>query len=325
MPEKKIAFKDVIETLKDDGCVFPKKYLYEFSDIEPAQLRALKEAWPDIRLTQKLSILKSLEELADQDTLLSFEVLGKNLLDDPNSKVRRQALRLLFECEDVKLIPTCIDLMLDDEDAETRAEAATLLGSFVKKGELEEIPTEYLHKIEEALLKVLNLDHEDPTTRRRALESLGYSSRPEVPAQLRSAYNRQDPDWIASALFAMGRSCDNTWQENIIRMIINENNRVRAAAVQAAGELGLKAARSLLLRMMDEEDDDLVYAALIWSLSQIGGEDVRTYLENLFDQADTDEQAAYIEEALDNLAFTEDMDSFDLLAYDADEDEDLDD
>ena len=69
---------------------------------------------------------------------------------------------------------------------------------------------------------------------------------------------------------------------------------------------------------MNEEEDDSVMRAVIWSLSQIGGEDVRTYLENLLDQIEDEEQIAYLEEALDNLAFTEDLDRFDLFAFDPD-------
>ena len=73
------------------------------------------------------------------------------------------------------------------------------------------------------------------------------------------------------------------------------------------------------VRMLGEEENDTILSAAIWSLSQIGGEDVRTYLENLLDQLEDDEQIAFLEEALDNLAFTEDLDRFDLLAYDPDE------
>jgi HEAT repeat protein len=89
--------------------------------------------------------------------------------------------------------------------------------------------------------------------------------------------------------------------------------------VQAAGELGLAQARPLLLRLLEDEYDDAVAGAAIWSLSQIGGEDVRLYLQNLLDTVEDDEQAAFLEEALDNLAFTEDLASFDLLAIDADD------
>jgi hypothetical protein len=71
--------------------------------------------------------------------------------------------------------------------------------------------------------------------------------------------------------------------------------------------------------MLGEEENEAILSAVIWSLSQIGGEDVRTYLENLLDQIEDEDQIAFLEEALDNLAFTEDLDRFDLLAYDPDE------
>jgi HEAT repeat protein len=90
--------------------------------------------------------------------------------------------------------------------------------------------------------------------------------------------------------------------------------------VQAAGELSLQSARPILLKMLGEEEDDSVLSAVIWSLSQIGGEDVRTYLENLLDAVEEDdEQIAFLEEALDNLAFTEDLDRFELMALDPDD------
>jgi hypothetical protein len=72
--------------------------------------------------------------------------------------------------------------------------------------------------------------------------------------------------------------------------------------------------------MLGEEEDDSILSSVIWSLSQIGGEDVRTYLENLLDVIeDDDEQIAFLEEALDNLAFTEDLDRFELMALDPDD------
>jgi HEAT repeat protein len=110
----------------------------------------------------------------------------------------------------------------------------------------------------------------------------------------------------------------------VLRMIVSEDHRTRLAAVQAAGELELKLARPLLLRLLEEEFHEAIAGAAIWSLSQIGGEDVRIYLQNLLDNVEDDDQAAFLEEALDNLAFTEDMASFDMLALDADEFDELD-
>jgi HEAT repeat protein len=92
--------------------------------------------------------------------------------------------------------------------------------------------------------------------------------------------------------------------------------------VQAAGELSIADARPILLNLLDDEDDDGITEAAIWSLSEIGGEDVRVYLENLLDQLgdEDEEQIEFLQDALDNLTFTEDLEKFDLLALDADYD-----
>ena len=44
----------------------------------------------------------------------------------------------------------------------------------------------------------------------------------------------------------------------------------------------------------------------------------RLYLQKLLDQIEDEDQIEFIEEALDNLAFTEDLDRFDLFAVDPD-------
>ena len=322
MNEDILPFQKVLDVLLDESKDIHRRYLSEFSDIEPASLQSLLETWPRIEPGRKLLLLDRLNALANEDTLVSFDDLGRALLTDAEPQVRIRALRLLIECEDARLVPTYIGMLTNDSDLAVRAEAASTLGIFVQLGEFDNIPDEVHHQIEDVLLEVLN-GEDDPVVRRRALEALGFSSREEVPVLIESAFNRQDPDWKASAIFAMGRSNDGRWADPVLRMMISENRRIRLAAVQASGELGLKPARPLLLRLLEEEFDDVIAGAAIWSLSQIGGEDVRLYLQNLLDNAEDDDQADFLEEALDNLAFTEDMTNFDLLALDADDLDDL--
>jgi hypothetical protein len=52
---------------------------------------------------------------------------------------------------------------------------------------------------------------------------------------------------------------------------------------------------------------------LIWSLSKIGGEGVRDRLEELMDIETDDDETEFLEEAMDNLSFTEDMNRFDMF------------
>ena len=324
MDEELLPFQKVLDALLNESGDIPPRYLTAFSDIEPAALKSLQEAWPRIGLSRKLLLLDQLNTLISEDTLVSFDDIGRAFLRDDEPQVRIRAMRLLVECEDVRLVPIYIDMVKNDSDMAVRVEAASMLGIFVQLGEFEDIPENVHHQIEDVLLEVLN-GEDDASVRRRALEALGFSSRLEVPVLIESAFNRQDPVWKASAIFAMGRSSDSKrWEEHVLQKIVSEDRRIRLAAVQASGELTLALARPLLLNLLEEEFDDAIAGAAIWSLSQIGGEDVRLYLQNLLDAVEDDDQAALLEEALDNLAFTEDMASFDLLSLDADELDELD-
>ena len=310
-----ISFQTVLDALLDGKKDFPRRYLKEFSDIRPLELKTLLDIWPRVTLSRKQTLLEELKTLAETDTLVSFDDFGRALLADPDPIVRTHAIRLLHESEDLKLVPTYLDMLKNDSDTTVRREAANVLNLFVDLGELEEIPENIYHQIEDALLASANSE-DDARVRRTALESLGYSSRPEVITLIESAFHREDPNWQASALHAMGRSADDHWTEDVLHSLINDDDRIRRAAVEAAGDLAISPARAILLEMLSEEEEPDVTSAVIWSLSQIGGEDVRTYLENLLDQTDDDEQLAFLEDALDNLAFTEDLARFDLLAFD---------
>jgi HEAT repeat protein len=315
MNTEPLSFQKVLDSLVENRKEFPQQYLREFSDIGTLELKTLLDVWPRVTLSRKLTLLDELSVLAESDTLVSFDDFARALLTDPDPQVRTRAIRLLDECEAMDLIPSYLDMVKNDPDATVRAEAARVLNLFVDLGELEEIPETVHRQVEDALLTSIT-GEEDARVRRAALESLGFSSRPEVTALIESSFHREDPNWQTSALIAMGRSADERWADEVTRSLISENDNIRKAAVQAAGELSLKSTRPLLLKMLGEEEDDAILSAVIWSLSQIGGEDVRTYLENLLDQIEDDDQIAFLEEALDNLAFTEDLDRFDLFSYD---------
>jgi len=319
MNNETLSFQKVLDSLVDDRTEFPRRYLQEFSDIGPLELKTVLDVWPQVKPSRKLTLLDNLTTLAESDTLVSFDDFACALLTDPDPQVRTRAIRLLSEFGDPKIVPSYLDMLKNDADTNVRIAAASGLNQFVDLGELEEIPENIYHQIEDALLTSV-AGEDDVRVRRTALESLGYSSRPEVSTLIESSFHREDPKWQTSALVAMGRSADERWTDQVTRSLVSENDSIRRAAVQAAGELSLKSARPLLLQMLGEEEDDTVLSAIIWSLSQIGGEDVRTYLENLLDQLEEDdEQIAFLEEALDNLAFTEDLARFDLLAVDPEE------
>ena len=315
-----VSIKTVIEALLDDSQTFPARYLQRFSDIAPSDLKSLIHAWSKVSLRRKVSLLEDLEDLAESDTLTSFDDLARALLTDPDAQVRVLAMRLLWECEDIKLVPVFLDILNHDEAVEARAGAATALGLFVYLGELERIPAPLYHQIEDNLLEATT-SADEILVRRRALESLGASSRDEVPPLIEAAYNQKNPDWIVSALFAMSRSADERWDKQVLANLSGPNEDIRREAVRAAGELELRSSRNFLLDQLEDEEDLEIRRHLIWSLSKIGGEGVRNRLEELLEQEPDDEEADFLEEALDNLVFNEQTAQFDMFDFEPDDED----
>lgn len=319
-----VSFEKVISALLDNSRPFPPAHLHRFSDISISDLQLLKKSWAQIQTNRRVALLEDLETLAESDTLVSFDDLGKFALTDPDPGVREVALRLLWECRDTSLVPMLIKMVGADPDLKVRSAAATALGQFIYFGELEEIPENLLHRIEEKLLQLTMDAGEAKLLRRRALEAMGYSSRPEINNLIRVAYNKEDPEWLVTALFAMGRSADSIWIPSIMDMLDSENSEVLFEAVRAAGELEATVARKRLLRIVKTQPEGSeIRMAGIWALSKIGGEKVRDTLEALLDSSEDDDEIDLLEDALENLQFTDGFNQFGLLDYEPESEEEL--
>ncbi len=301
-----VPFKQVIDDMLDNDRPFSPVHLHRFSDIDPADLALVRIAWPKVAVERRVSLLQDLEDLAESDTLVSFDDLARFALEDPDPGVRTVAIRLLWESEDAHLIPIFIKMMRTDPDEMVRATAASGLGLFVYLGEVEDISEDKRKQVEESLLSVYQ-STDKAIVRRRALEALGYSSREEVPAFLEAAYQSTDKEWLASALFAMGRSADDRWEKQVLSMLDHSEPDVQLEAIRAAGELELAEARRPLLNLLKEDEglDFDLRSATIWSLSQIGGTGVRELFEKLADATEDEDEEFILEEALDNLSFKE--------------------
>ena len=317
---EKLSFQNILDHLLDSKKGIPQSHLGYYSDLDPKALRLFMDAWRSVNPRRKILLLDALLTRFESDTTVSYEEIGRALLDDPDGEVRARALRLLAEAGDPRLADSFIAIFLNDAELAPRMEAADLLGEFILLGELEKLDEAQQQRIEQALLTVIR-SRDQRSLQKRALEALGYSSHEDLTGVIESAYERADPAWVASALRAMGRSHnDERWREDVLSRLLDDDPRVRLAAVEAAGELLLEEAGPIIIQLLeDEEEDDEVAAAAIWSLSQIGGEDARVYLVNLIETTENEEILEYLESALENLDFNEDLDKFDL--FDLDEDD----
>jgi HEAT repeat protein len=223
----------------------------------------------------------------------------------------------LFEYDAKDLIPLFLDLVVNDEHEDVRAVAATVLGKYVYEGEIEEISQSKLRQIEDQLLRVIQSE-DTMLVRRRALEALGFSSREEVPALIETAFNHHEYDWVVSSIFAMGRSSDKRWQPHVIKMLDHVLPVVRTEAARAAGEIEVSDARERLIELLDDDNDEVRMAAA-WSLSQVGGEGVQEALDMMLSETEEIEQAEFIESAIDNLIFNQNVQFYGIMEYPQDE------
>lgn len=315
LPKKSAPFKAILDALVDDSQVFPPVYLHRFSDLAGEDLRSLKEIWEKIPEGRRASLVEDLEDLYDADTLLCFEEIGRIAIADTYPPVRAGAIRLLWDYQGKDLVPVYLLLLEKDPDEIVRAQSASILGQYVYLGELGEIPADLHREIEDILLQTVE-SGEARLVRRRALESLGFSSRDEVTPLIQNAFDSGDFGWMASALFAMGRSTDERWAPNVLQMIDHHEPEVQLEAVRAAGMLELDSARKFLLQMVKTgmEDADL-RSTVAWSLSQIGGEKVAGALDKLLAMAEDDEEIEFIQSAIDNLDFQQGLDNFELMDF----------
>jgi HEAT repeat protein len=323
---KQTNFTAVLAALQDTDQPFPAKYLTSFSDLHAHHKRELMQVWNNIPPLRKVGILEDLEDLLENDTLLNFDELAKSIIKDEDPRVRIIAIRLLWECEDARIIPELVELMRDDLDEAVRATAAALIGKFVLLGELDRIKDEFRIVVVKHLLEVVQ-GTDSAMVRQQALESLGYSSHPSVVELIKKAFESNDPLWTASALCAMGRSADELWEPAVLAKLESPIFEVQYEAIRAAGELELGSSRDTLISLLDQDLDDELHFAAIWSLAQIGGDEVKEKFEGLLETSTSEDEIELLEKALENLedSFFDELDFMSLSEREKNQDPDNDD
>ena len=319
---KKITFKDLVEALLDENKPFPARYLHHFSDLSTSNQALLQKTWSQVSLRRRQALMEDLEQLGEADDLLSFEEVCRLALHDSDPLVRAGAVRILAEYELVEFIPVFLDIAEHDEEALVRAAAALALGPFVYMGEVDLLNVAVLRNLEDKLLVIAG-GKDEASVRMRALESLGFSSSEEVIPLIDAAYRNGNAEWLAAALFAMGRSANADWESKVLPMLDDKRPAVRSEAATAAGRLELKAAVRRLLELLDDSDSQ-VRLASIWALSEIGGEGVRSALTDMLENTEDEEEVQLLEDALDNLSFNDGSGGFEMLDVgEGEDDEDL--
>ncbi len=314
--EPDAPFEQVLDALLDDTCTIEPQLISRLSDLEGDAHLKIRALWPEIALERRLALLEDMDSLVEENHILSFEGISKIAIHDDNAQVRFLAVRSLGVYETTELIPELLLRVENDHDLNVRAACAFSLGRFAHLAEMDQLPTHTKKAIQECLFNIVNGDDKD-IVRCQALESLGFITHLELPNIIREAFKSGNTSWQASALCAMGRSCDSRWAPQIEVMLENPLPLLRIEAVRAAGELTLSGTKSQLIELLDDSISEIRLAA-IWALSQIGGEGTIDVLTALLQETREDHEANFIQDAVDNVAVNEDFNFFGLMDFDDD-------
>ena len=312
-------FSVILDRLRDIIKPFPAVGLHRFSDLAGHDLAALEALWPQLPVERRRGVIQDLSEIGEANFEVSFEAVFRLGLEDEDAEVRATAIRALWEVEEPDLIAPLLDFLQHDPDVNVRAAAAGALGRYVYLGELDKLPAPQAGRLQQILLNVIH-GADEPEVRRRALEAVAYSGRPEIPPLISEAYASSDHKFRISALFAMGRSADPRWAPQVRAELSSPSPELRFEAARAAGELQLTDAAKELSELIYDGDPQVREAA-IWSLGQVGGDLARETLTRLLDEEEDEEEQDFIRDAIDTLDFTDEVQPFSTFAL-GEEDQD---
>lgn len=271
------------------------------SDLDGADLELVASRWTNIPLDRRLTLVRLINEITEDNVELNFEGVLRRFIDDPDEAVRTDAIHGLWECTDPKLIAPLLSLLRTDESERVRGAAAMALGHFVLRAELGQIRERYRSVLENGLREAFEDYDESPVVRRRAIEALGAIDNDAVADLIELAHEDEEADVRVGAIYAMGRSANPRWLPFLVEESESAVAEHRYEAANAFGELEDPEAIPTLVGLVRDPDPEVRYAAIA-ALGKIGGREAERALKRLLDHSDDDIREA-AEEALEDIDF----------------------
>jgi HEAT repeat protein len=296
--------------MADTGKALVNTHLAALSDMAAADIKNFRQVWKTIETKRRREIIIRLNELASDSVELNFDNIFLSSIRDPEADVRSEAINGLWENEQPALIPVLIDLLNNDPEEKVQATAAQALGRFALMAEINSIAPKYAIQVGQALLDVFNDRNKSIEVRRRALEAVSPLTTEQVKTAIKTAYESLDERLKISAVYAMGKNCDNKWLPFVLKELKNSDAEIRYEAVTACGEIADEDIMQYLIPAANDEDID-VQLAVIQALGKIGGNEAKLYLQKHADEPNEALRDA-IETALKEISILGDMNVLDI-------------
>jgi len=281
-----VNFAEILQTLRNEAATVTKSVVRRLANLSEEEQKSLFSVWGTIPAANRRTILKDVVEMLEDDFDADFSALTRLALTDLDDQVREAAVTASWPDETQGLFNRLLPMASVDPSIGVRVAAWEALGRFILLGELGKFSRSMARQAENLAIKMYNNEGEDIDVRRHALEAVANSSRAEVKGMIDDAYATRNARMRSSAIFAMGRTCDEQWAEVVLRELDSDDPTIRYEAIRAAGELEVDEAVPLIGRAMDEADRQTMEAA-IWALGEIGGNEALRLLNRATDYAES--------------------------------------
>ncbi len=295
-----VNFADVLQTLKDEHATVSKSMVRRLANLGEEEQKSLFGVWGTIPAAHRRTVLRDVVEMLENDFDADFSALTRLALTDLDDQVRETAVAASWPDESPTLFNRLLPMASVDPSVGVRVAAWEALGRFILLGELGKFSRWTARQAENLAIRIYNQENEDTDVRRHALEAIANSSRPEVKGMINDAYATRNARMRASAIFAMGRTCDEAWADVVLKELDSDDPAIRYEAIRASGELEIDEAIPLIGKLMDEADRQTMEAA-IWALGEIGGNEAQRLLHRATDYAESlgdDDLLEMIEDAI---------------------------
>ena len=297
----------VAAALKQGACsaasVVSATVVYGLSDLSRQDIKTFEPTWLKLSSTYRHKILQALNEASETSFELSYREIALFNVKDESSLVRAVAVHLLWEDHSTQTMQLFLKIAQDDPASHVKARALIGLGKFILLGEYGEIPAALALKAQQLAIQLHSSPDESIEVRRHALEALANSNHPDTDHLIRAAYQQGNHLLKASALFAMGRTCDAQWQDILLEELEGSDNELVYEAVRACGEIQLESSLDSISELAFSDDREIQLMS-IWALGEIGGKRAFEILSGLEEPVEDEELADMIDEALDAASFS---------------------
>ena len=244
--------------------------LHCLDDLRADEQAELAEFWSLVPQARRLRVAVACREMAQDNPAFRGGALFRFLTNDADPQVRTAAMDGLGLDPDLASLEALLAQSEDETDDWVRLAAAETLGRFMLEGELKSWPEGMQTS---AAARLIDWSVEDvPDLVAVTLANLGYCGLEQVRETLVANLLSEWEVRREAALAGIANSADRSWEPVVLGIWRGDPDlEVRAAALRAAGRLGLQGFLDICLNVVEFEEEPELRLGAIAALGDLGG------------------------------------------------------